>query len=220
VYCSKCGSNLADGSTFCSQCGAQTGITPPLVSPGAHAPLAPIAPAGDLVGYAAPQQPSYVILPQVAYAGFWLRVLAYFIDVIILGVFAVPILIGAAMALGIGGMISSMPRNQDPFQNGMPPAFALFVMVCIGLGVFGTWLYFALLESSEWQGTAGKKILGLIVTDMNGQRVSFMRATGRHFSKIVTSFIPVGIGYAMAGFTAKRQALHDMIASCLVLRRS
>jgi uncharacterized RDD family membrane protein YckC len=92
-------------------------------------------------------------------------------------------------------------------------------MLCVGLGLLGTWLYFALLESSEWQGTAGKKVLGLIVTDMNGQRVTFMRATGRHFSKIVTSFIPLGIGYAMAGFTQKRQALHDMIASCLVLRR-
>jgi uncharacterized RDD family membrane protein YckC len=54
---------------------------------------------------------------------------------------------------------------------------------------------------------------------MAGQRISFMRATGRHFGKIVTSFIPLGIGYAMAGFTQKRQALHDMIASCLVLRR-
>jgi uncharacterized RDD family membrane protein YckC len=123
------------------------------------------------------------------------------------------------MLLGIGGIIENIPHNQDPFANGMPPAFALFLMLCVGLGLLGTWLYFALLESSEWQGTAGKKVLGLIVTDMNGQRVTFMRATGRHFSKIVTSFIPLGIGYAMAGFTQKRQALHDMIASCLVLRR-
>jgi len=183
-------------------------------------PLAAEVPAGVApVEYAVAPQPSYVLLPQVAYAGFWLRVLAYCIDTIILGVFAVPIVIGAAMMLGIGGMIASIPHNQDPFINGMPPAFALFMMLCICLGVFGTWLYFAILESSEWQGTAGKKVLGLIVTDMAGQRVTFMRATGRHFAKIVTSFIPVGIGYAMAGFTQKRQALHDMIASCLVLRR-
>jgi uncharacterized RDD family membrane protein YckC len=223
VYCSKCGSNLADGATFCSQCGAQIALTPSLAPVAGASPLATHAPVGVPVtgvsGYPVAQQPSYVLLPQVLYAGFWLRALAYCIDAIILGIFSVPILIGGAMALGIGGMIANMPHNQDPFENGMPPAFMLFIMLCIGVGLFGTWLYFALLESSEWQGTAGKKVLGLIVTDMNGQRVSFMRATGRHFSKFVTSLIPLCIGYIMAGFTEKRQALHDMIASCLVLRR-
>jgi uncharacterized RDD family membrane protein YckC len=221
VFCSKCGSNLADGATFCSACGAQTGVTPALATTGA--PLPPVAGVPVVAapaGYPVAAQPSYVLIPQVAYAGFWLRVLAYFIDTIVLGVFAVPILIGGAMLLGIGGMIEGLPHNQDPFSNGMPPAFALFLMLCVGLGLLGTWLYFAILESSEWQGTAGKKVLGLIVTDLAGQRVTFARASGRHFAKIVTSFIPLGIGYAMAGFTQKRQALHDMIASCLVLRRN
>jgi len=219
MYCSKCGSNLADDATFCSRCGAQIGLTPALAPAGSVAPLATAAPVGVAPpGYVVSGQAVYV-QPQVLYAGFWLRVLAYCIDAIILGVFAVPILIGAAMALGIGGLLANIPRNQNPFENGMPPTFALFIMLCIALGLFGTWLYFALLESSEWQGTAGKKVLGLIVTDMNGQRVSFMRATGRHFAKIVTGLIPLGIGYMMAGFTQKRQALHDMIASCLVLRR-
>jgi uncharacterized RDD family membrane protein YckC len=223
VYCSKCGGNLADDATFCSRCGAQivaasAAPIPPAVSP---APLAAPVPAGAIAGGYAVAQPVYVApYPPVTYAGFWLRVLAYLIDMIILGIFAVPILIGAAMVMGIGGMIEGIPHNQDPFLNGMPPAFALFLLFCGGLGLFGTWLYFALLESSEWQGTAGKKVLGLIVTDMNGQRVTFLRATGRHFAKIVTSLIPLCIGYIMAGFTEKRQAIHDMIASCLVLRRS
>jgi uncharacterized RDD family membrane protein YckC len=159
-------------------------------------------------------------VPSVIYAGFWLRVLAYLIDAAILGIFAVPILIGAAMAMGIGGVLASIPRNSDPFSNGLPPVFALFISFCVLLGIFGTWLYYALLESSEWQGTAGKKALGLIVTDMSGRRVSFARASGRHFGKLVTSLIPLGIGYALAGFTEKRQTLHDMLASCLVLRKN
>jgi uncharacterized RDD family membrane protein YckC len=225
VFCSKCGTNLADNATFCSNCGTQITSAPALapsippshLSSGAPAPLVSNAYAGSVPPVYV--QPGYVPVAQVAYAGFWLRVLAYFIDVIILGVFAVPILIGAAMLLGIGGVIANIPKNEEPFVNGMPPAVGLFIALCISLSLVGTWLYFALLESSEWQGTAGKKVLGLIVTDMAGQRVSFARASGRHFGKLVTSFIPLGIGYAMAGFTQKRQALHDMIASCLVLRR-
>jgi len=62
--------------------------------------------------------------------------------------------------------------------------------------------------------------LGLVVTDMNGLRISFARASGRFFAKIITGLVPLYIGYIMAGFTEKKQALHDMIASCLVLRRA
>ena len=63
-------------------------------------------------------------------------------------------------------------------------------------------------------------MLGLVVTDMAGQRVSFARATGRHFAKIITNMVPALIGYIMAAFTEKKQALHDMLAGCLVLRRT
>jgi uncharacterized RDD family membrane protein YckC len=55
---------------------------------------------------------------------------------------------------------------------------------------------------------------------MGGRRVSFGRATGRHFAKIITNMVPAFIGYIMAGFTERKQALHDMIAGCLVLRRN
>jgi uncharacterized RDD family membrane protein YckC len=204
VYCSKCGSTIADSSTFCAQCGQSTSLAP--------VPAAAVAPVAT--AWSVPPAAT------MAYAGFWLRVLAYLIDALILGLFAVPIVVGGAMALGIGGILARIPRNGDPFSEGIPPVFLLFIWFCVLVGLGGTWLYHALLESSEWQGSAGKKALGLIVTDITGQRVSFGRASGRHFGKIVTSFIPLGIGYAMAGFTEKRQALHDMLASCLVLRKS
>ncbi len=88
-----------------------------------------------------------------------------------------------------------------------------------GLWLLGQWLYFAYLESGEKQGTWGKQMLGLYVTDLAGNRISFGRASGRFFAKIITGLIPLGIGYIMAGITERKQALHDMIASCLVLRR-
>jgi uncharacterized RDD family membrane protein YckC len=213
VYCSKCGSVIADGSAVCSQCGQSTALAPVMMAGTAPVVTTGLPPA--VVTAAVP-----VPAIRVAYAGFWLRVLAYLIDALILGVFAVPIVIGGAMALGIGGILARIPRDGDPFVNGPPPVFFLFIWFCVLVGVCGTWLYNALLESSEWQGSAGKKALGLIVTDMTGRRVTFARASGRHFGKIVTSFIPLGIGYILAGFTEKRQALHDMLASCLVLRKS
>jgi uncharacterized RDD family membrane protein YckC len=99
-----------------------------------------------------------------------------------------------------------------------------FLGITFILGFFGiilvvSWLYYALSESSSWQGTLGKKILNLKVTDLAGQPISFGRASGRYFAKIITGLIPLMIGYIMAGFTEKKQAIHDMIASCLVLRK-
>jgi uncharacterized RDD family membrane protein YckC len=74
------------------------------------------------------------------------------------------------------------------------------------------------MESSSQQGTLGKMALGIKVTDMNGSRVSFGRATGRYFAKIISG-LTFSIGYIMAGFTQQKQALHDIIAGCLIINR-
>jgi uncharacterized RDD family membrane protein YckC len=75
-----------------------------------------------------------------------------------------------------------------------------------------------LLESSPWQATVGKKMFGLEVTGLAGQRISFARATGRHFAKNISLFA-LGIGFVMIGFTEKKQGLHDMIAGCFVVQK-
>ncbi|WP_242927022.1 RDD family protein [Pontibacter vulgaris] len=80
------------------------------------------------------------------------------------------------------------------------------------------WLYYAGMESSKYQATFGKQIMGVFVTDERGVRPSFAKATGRYLSKIISSAI-FFIGYIMAGFTDKNQALHDIIAGTLVFRR-
>ena len=80
------------------------------------------------------------------------------------------------------------------------------------------WLYSASLESSVWQATVGKKVLGLYVTGLDGKRISFLRASGRFVGKSL-EHLTLFVGFIMAGLTAKKQALHDMLAGCLVLRK-
>jgi uncharacterized RDD family membrane protein YckC len=80
------------------------------------------------------------------------------------------------------------------------------------------WLYFALMESSSKQGTLGKMALSIMVTDVNGNRITFGRATGRYFGKFLSGLI-LYIGYIMVAFTEKKQGLHDMIAGTLVVNK-
>jgi hypothetical protein len=108
-------------------------------------------------------------------------------------------------------------KNDDSSIN-LATTIAQSGMV-LSISFFLNWFYFAIMESSESQATLGKKILGLKVTDEFGQRMSFGRATGRYFSKFISSLI-LGIGYLMAAFTDRKQALHDKIASTLVVYSS
>jgi uncharacterized RDD family membrane protein YckC len=127
------------------------------------------------------------------------------------------LLVPLFLLTGLGGLLHSIDSNHPPdpaLVGAFASSIALLVMGSIGAG----WLYHAYFESSDWQGTVGKKVLNLIVTDLQGNRISFARASGRFFAKIISGLIPFGIGYILAGITEKKQALHDMIASCLVLR--
>jgi uncharacterized RDD family membrane protein YckC len=88
----------------------------------------------------------------------------------------------------------------------------------LAFGFLGPWLYEAFMMSSEWQATVGKRVMSIVVTDLQGGRISFGRATGRHFAKYLSAFL-FGIGFFMAAFTSKKQALHDIIAETLVVKR-
>jgi uncharacterized RDD family membrane protein YckC len=79
------------------------------------------------------------------------------------------------------------------------------------------WVYFALLESSPWQASLGKRMLGLKVTDLEGRRISFGRASARYFCTLLSGFILMA-GFIMIAFTQKKQALHDILTGCLVIK--
>ena len=82
------------------------------------------------------------------------------------------------------------------------------------------WLYYALLESSSEQATLGKQALGIFVTDLDGNRISFGKATGRFFCKLLSFITTSFVGCIMAAFTKKHQALHDLLAGTLVMTKN
>jgi uncharacterized RDD family membrane protein YckC len=154
----------------------------------------------------------------MVYAGFWRRFGAYVVDSIILTIglgillfvlslIGIPIFESAEYAAETADMSASISAGAN-----LSPVASIILFV-VGL------LYFPLLESSSLQATPGKLALGIKVTDLQGNRIGFGRALGRNLAKIVSAII-LYIGFIMAGFTARKQALHDMIAGCLVVAKS
>lgn len=140
-----------------------------------------------------PQQQEF---QQRHYAGFWIRVGAYLIDTIILGV--------ANYAIGIVSTIGYNLMDSDWRGN----------LVSLALGL----MYFSVMESSEKQATLGKMALNLKVGDANGQRISLSNALGRYLAKIISAVI-LCIGFMMVGWDDKKQGLHDKIANTFVYER-
>ena len=134
------------------------------------------------------------------YAGFWLRGAALLIDGVVLMVLGGSFGFVAGFGMGLAGY------GDDE---------KLLQAVGFGLGLIIQWAYYVFMESSNKMATVGKSLLGLIVTDMDGRKIGFGRANGRFFGKYLSAFT-FGIGLIMAGFTQKKQTLHDMITSTLV----
>ena len=185
---------------FCTKCGSSTPAN---------------AQFCNNCGTPLPVASSMAVAPVYAYkyAGFWIRFVAFFIDAIIVGVVCAPFAM-FSMRRFVTEMMNSGNRGPDPetivaFMSGM---FMLKIFtVAIG------WIYEAWMTSSERQATVGKIAVGLKVTDLNGQRISFARATGRHFAKILSAMILL-IGYIMVAFMPRKQGLHDLLANTIVVK--
>jgi len=155
---------------------------------------------------------SYQVTPNTSmtgYAGFWRRLIAVLIDTIILA-------IGGAIMGGIIGGTFGFILGAVGTEASTIQAIAMVTGYLVGIVL--NWLYFTLLESSSKQATLGKMAIGIIVTDLNGSRISFGRANGRYWGKIVSAIILL-IGFIMAGFTQEKQALHDIMAKTLVVEK-
>ncbi|MFF2093638.1 RDD family protein [Paenibacillus sp. NPDC058174] len=154
-----------------------------------------------------PQQPQPIGKGYSVYSGFWKRSLAFLVDSIII----YPVIV--IVSLIIQGVKSQLNDNLVDDSVLMLVSFGRSVIIYAML-----WLYYGLLESSSWQGTIGKKAMGIIVVDGANSKLTFLRASGRHWAKVL-SILTLCIGYIMAGFTAKKQALHDKAAGVYVVNR-
>jgi uncharacterized RDD family membrane protein YckC len=155
------------------------------------------------------------------YAGFWLRFVAVIIDYIIIYCVQAFLIVPFLAIVGIN--FASNIANADTMSEGeIAGSIISFVAALSGL-IFLLYviliLYYTLMESSKYQGTVGKMALGLKVTDLDGNKLDFGKAFIRNLCKLISGFI-FYVGYIMAGFTDKKQALHDMIASTLVVKKS
>lgn len=150
-----------------------------------------------------PEEEIIIRAPLVyAYAGFWRRFAAYLVDGLVLGVVA------AVIGFGVG-FAWFMLVGQDELSQNIFSAILNAAMFIIA------WFYFAGQESSESKATLGKRLLGIFVTDMQGEQLSFGRASGRYFGKVLSGITI--IGYLLPAMTARKQALHDLIAKTLVI---
>lgn len=147
-----------------------------------------------------------------SYASFWVRFWALTIDsTLLFFVFAIFSILFAIFS-GVGRIVA-WPFSFFSFEwQGGFVSLGLIKMTLVG------WFYFALMESSGWQATVGKKLFRLCVVTEGGDRITLRRATLRFFAKGVSTFI-FFLGFIMAMFTSKHQALHDMIAETLVIRK-
>ena len=158
-------------------------------------------------------QPPTVQTQPVTYAGFWKRFIAYIIDQLIMSVVCFVVFIPVLGLLGLGALADVQLDESLGFLFALISAYATAIFLII----IAEWLYFALMESKKG-ATLGKMALSVKVTDMNGNQISFAKATGRYFGKIVSGLI-LYIGFIMAGFTQQKQALHDIMAGTLVVNK-
>lgn len=148
------------------------------------------------------------------YAGFWRRFLALVIDAFVLYV-TVAVIDAVTDGAAYQDIVSIGPPVNGTRQVGYHVPLTFFGSLLVFLG---GWLYFTWMESSTIQATLGKMALGIVVTDLEGNRANFGRVARRSFAKILSA-ITLMRGFLMAAHTPQKQAMHDLIAGTLVMKR-
>ena len=152
----------------------------------------------------------------IVYAGFWRRVAAYQLDSFILSIATYIVILPVMMVMGMGAQQAMLQQSDDPSAvlATMWPMMAVTYFLIFALQT----VYFAWMHSRREQATLGKMAVGIKVARSDGSRISFARGIGRYFAMFLSA-LPLGIGFLMAAFTARKQALHDIICDTIVVDR-
>lgn len=187
----------------------------------AETPRAPAADAAMAQAYAASSRDASAIGTidgdDVVDAGFWKRLAAFMIDgvILLIATYAIVFLMLIIVGAGVGGFMTMFQSS----ASGQPPSGPLLVVFLVGFYVLPfimRWAYFTFFTRSSWQGTPGKRAVGIKVVDLEGGRLGTGRAMGRWFAAAL-SYLTFYIGFLMAAFTDRKMALHDMVASTRVV---
>lgn len=193
--CASCGSARLAYGDYCLFCGDLLSGTPPKTMASSQT---------IKIRHQEANQPE-VSLP---YAGFWRRAWAGTIDVVLEAAGALVVTLAIDFVLARAGRMLGF----EPWMSKVATGMAYIAVLTIG-----AWLYCAFSESSSYRATLGKRIMGLQVVTADGGRVSFGQATVRHFMKFLSLF-SAGVGFVMAAWTKRHQALHDIPCDCVVIR--
>ena len=199
MFCPKCGKETDASGKFCQWCGTDIESIP------AKPVAAPEEDEGPEIG---------------VFAGLGRRFIAFIVDMIlvlltggiIVAFFSLTNGLKYAYYMTISGVSYHDLTEAGTLDAALGPVVAAFGMLIIVV----PWLYFAGFESSRSEATPGKVLMGLRVTDLDGNKPSFARTTLRFFGKFISTLI-IFIGFLMIGFTRKHQGLHDKIAGTVVL---
>jgi len=200
LTCEKCGAEIPEGTSYCAQCG-----TPVNVGQLGAVSVPPNASSAEVISSPpdASASPARLLL-----AGFWRRAVAYLIDTILI-------------SLVFGFVASLYPSAFLKFPDAAVTSLSSLPQLTPAgwaITITANWLYYTVFEASGWRATLGKRVMRLYVADMNGRPLTFGRAAARNGAKLISSLTFL-VGYLLAGFTKWKQALHDILTSCLVLRR-
>ncbi len=196
--CATCGNQALPDGDFCLFCGDL------LTESGRHLAFLP---KGSLAAYTG-SNTNVPITEGREYAGFWRRVWAGSIDVSLEIVVALLLSFLIDLIFKLVGRALGIAHESTAYVTG----FTFIILLAVG-----GWLYAACSESSSRRATIGKRIMGLQVVNADGGKLTFGQASARHVMKFLSLF-SLGIGFLMAGWTKRRQALHDIPTDCLVIR--
>lgn len=211
ISCNSCSHQFSNRAKECPKCGWKTQVLCQVCQQKIPYNSTSCPECGDPEPLSSEEQKLVTgkeIVTKNGYAGFWFRAIAIIVDSIIAQLVSIITVIPLAFALG-ASMAGTSTASEIESTG--------YVLGCV-MGILIQWLYFTISESSIWQATLGKKMFGIFVTDMDGNKIGFGKANARYWSKIISALI-LFIGFIMVAFTQNKQGLHDIIAGTLVMKK-